>query len=61
MYLGVLTVCVSVYQFPYSAHRGQKRVLDPSKLAFRMVVSCYVGAENKARVLRESNQCALNR
>lgn len=42
--------------FVPGAHKGQKRVLDPSELELQMIVSHHVGDENQFQVLcRHSN------
>lgn len=39
------------------ALRGQKRSLDPQELEFQAVVSCHVGAGNRAWVLYNRSKC----
>lgn len=38
----------------YSAHRGQKRVLDLLELELQTVVNCLIGAGNQTPVLENS-------
>ena len=55
LYMGILLVCMSVYQLYSWCLRSQKRVLDPLKLEFTDVVE-YEGA--KAQALCKSNRCS---
>lgn len=41
-------VCMYIARVP-GAQEGQKSVLDPLELEFKMVMSCYVGAGYKLR------------
>lgn len=48
-----LCACISVHHiWLYSAHGGQKRILNCQELELQMVVSHHVGAENQTQVLK---------